>query len=162
MLSLLGYKNDFPGVCYYSEKSIWASICPDPNKIFKSKNLKSSNKFSKKEIIKFREKYLAKNLSLSYKDPIKIVRGIGQYLIDENGRKYLDTVNNIAHVGHENTNVVNAGQKQMGILNTNTRYLHPNIIKLSLEILKKFPKKLCKIFFVNSGSEANEVAIRLL
>lgn len=162
MLSLLGYKNDFPGVCYYSEKSIWASICPDPNKIFKSKNLKSSNKFSKKEIIKFREKYLAKNLSLSYKDPIKIVRGIGQYLIDENGRKYLDTVNNIAHVGHENTNVVNAGQKQMGILNTNTRYLHPNIIKLSLEILKKFPKKLCKIFFVNSGSEANELAIRLM
>ena len=50
----------------------------------------------------------------------------------------------------------------MGILNTNTRYLHPNIIKLSLEILKKFPKKLCKIFFVNSGSEANELAIRLM
>ena len=162
MLSLLGYKNDFPGVCYYSEKNIWASICPDPNKIFKSKNLKSSNKFSKEEIIKFREKYLAKNLSLSYKEPIRIVRGIGQYLIDENGRKYLDTVNNIAHVGHENINVVNAGQKQMGILNTNTRYLHPNIIKLSLEILKKFPKKLCKIFFVNSGSEANELAIRLM
>ena len=162
MLSLLDYKNDFPGVCYYNEKNIWASICPNPNKIFKSKNLKMQNHFSNQKLMDLRKKYLTKNLSLSYKKPIKIVRGIGQYLIDENGRKYLDTVNNIPHVGHENTSVVSAGQKQMGILNTNTRYLHPNIIKLSQEILKKFPKKLCKIFFVNSGSEANELAIRLI
>ena len=87
---------------------------------------------------------------------------MGQYLINTNGRKYLDTVNNIAHVGHENNNVVRAGQKQMAVLNTNTRYLHNNIIKLSEEILKTFPKKLCKVYFVNSGSEANELAIRLM
>ena len=162
MLSLLHYKNDFPGVCYYNEKNIWASICPNPNMIFKSKNLKMNNQFSNEKLIDLRKKYLGKNLSLSYSQPIKIIRGIDQYLIDENGRKYLDTVNNIAHVGHENINVVNAGQKQMGVLNTNTRYLHPNIIKLSQHILKTFPKKLCKIYFVNSGSEANELAIRLM
>jgi|TARA_B100000959_G_scaffold282761_1_gene349925 4-aminobutyrate aminotransferase-like enzyme/Ser/Thr protein kinase RdoA (MazF antagonist) len=162
MLNLLDFKNDFPGVCYYSEKSIWSSICPDPNKIFKSKNLNTNNQDSNEVLISLRKKYLGKNLSLSYNKPIKIVRGKDQYLIDDNGRKYLDTVNNIAHVGHENENVVKAGQKQMAILNTNTRYLHPNLIRLSEEILKTFPKKLSTIYFVNSGSEANELAIRLM
>ena len=162
MLSLLDFKNDFPGVCYYSEKSVWSSICPDPNKIFKSKNLNTNNQDSNEVLINLRKKYLGKNLSLSYNKPIKFVRGKDQYLIDDNGRKYLDTVNNIAHVGHENENVVKAGQKQMAILNTNTRYLHPNLIRLSEEILKTFPKKLSTIYFVNSGSEANELAIRLM
>ena len=162
MLSLLDFNNDFPGVCFFSEKNIWSSICPDPNKIIKAKNLISTNQFSNEVLINNRKKYLAKNLSLSYNSPINIVRGMGQYLINANGRKYLDTVNNIAHVGHENNNVVRAGQKQMAVLNTNTRYLHNNIIKLSQEILKTFPKKLCKVYFVNSGSEANELAIRLM
>jgi len=162
MLSLLNFKNDFPGVCYYSEKNIWSSICPDPNKIIKDKSLLINSQISNEVLINHRKKYLGENLSLSYNKPINIVRGMGQYLIDTNGRKYLDTVNNIAHVGHENENVVKAGQKQMGILNTNTRYLHHNIIKLSKEILKTFPKKLSKIYFVNSGSEANELAIRLM
>ena len=162
ILSLLDFKTDFPGVCYYSEKSVWSSICPDPNKIFKSKNLNTNNQDSNEVLINLRKKYLGKNLSLSYNKPIKFVRGKDQYLIDDNGRKYLDTVNNIAHVGHENENVVKAGQKQMAILNTNTRYLHPNLIRLSEEILKTFPKKLSTIYFVNSGSEANELAIRLM
>jgi 4-aminobutyrate aminotransferase-like enzyme len=162
MLSLLNFKNDFPGVCYYSEKSVWGSICPDPNKIFKTKALNKNHEDSNELLIKMREKYLGKNLSLSYNKPIKIVRGKGQYLINDHGRKYLDTVNNIAHVGHENENVVKAGQKQMSILNTNTRYLHPNLIRLSEEILKTFPKKLSTIYYVNSGSEANELAIRLM
>jgi len=162
MLSLLDFKNDFPGVCYSSEKNIWSSICPDPNKIFKSKNLYKNNQDSNEVLINLRKKYLGKNLSLSYNKPIKIVRGKDQYLIDDNGRKYLDTVNNIAHVGHENENVVKVGQKQMAILNTNTRYLHPNLIRLSEELLNRFPKKLGTVFFVNSGSEANELAIRLM
>ena len=162
MLSLLDFKNDFPGVCYSSEKNIWSSICPDPNKIFKSKNLYKNNQDSNEVLINLRKKYLGKNLSLSYNKPIKIVRGKDQYLIDDNGRKYLDTVNNIAHVGHENENVVKVGQKQMAILNTNNRYLHPNLIRLSEELLNRFPKKLGTVFFVNSGSEANELAIRLM
>ena len=53
-----------------------------------------------------------------------MVRGAGQYLMDSMGRKYLDTVNNVAHVGHENYKVVKAGQEQMALINTNSRYLH--------------------------------------
>ena len=59
-------------------------------------------------------------MSLQYNVPFKMVRGDGAWLIDQGGRKYLDTVNNVAHVGHEHPAVVKAGQQQMSILNTNT------------------------------------------
>ena len=83
-------------------------------------------------------------------------------MIDNFGKKYLDTVNNVAHVGHENFNVVKAGQNQMAMLNTNTRYLHENINNLAKEILETLPKELSVLHFVNSGSEANELAIRMI
>ena len=73
----------------------------------------------------------------------------------------MDTVNNIAHVGHQNINVLKAAKDQIGVLNTNTRYLHDEIISLSKNLAAKFPKKLSKIYLVNSGSEANELAIRI-
>jgi 4-aminobutyrate aminotransferase-like enzyme len=101
-------------------------------------------------------------MSLQYKTPLHIVKGDNQYLIDAVGRKYLDTVNNVAHVGHENFNVVKAGQHQMALLNTNTRYLHENITTLAKEILETLPKELSVLHFVNSGSEANELAIRMI
>jgi 4-aminobutyrate aminotransferase-like enzyme len=113
------------------------------------------------KLIRLRKKYLGANLMLSYQTPLHIVRGFNQFLFDNYGRKYLDTVNNIAHVGHQNINVVKSAKKQLGILNTNTRYLHKEILDLSEKILRKFPKKLSKIYFVNSGSEANELAIRM-
>lgn len=78
------------------------------------------------------------------------------------GQKYLDTVNNVAHVGHENFEVVKAGQNQMALLNTNTRYLHENINVLAQELLETLPKELSVLHFVNSGSEANELAIRMI
>lgn len=116
---------------------------------------------SNKELIKYRNKHLGKNLSLSYKKPLKIIRGKGQYLYDENDVAYLDCVNNVCHVGHCHPKVVQAGQKQMAMLNTNTRYLHNNIINYSEKLLAKFPPELDVCFFVNSGSEANELALRL-
>ena len=74
---------------------------------------------------------------------------------------YLDTVNNVAHVGHEHPRVVAAGQRQMAVLNTNTRYLHENLVKFVGELLTTMPAQLNVAFLVNSGSEANELALRL-
>lgn len=113
------------------------------------------------QIIDFRQAHLGKTLSLSYQKPIKIVRGEGAYLFDENGQAYLDMVNNVCHVGHCHPKVVAAGQKQMALLNTNTRYLHDNLVNFSKELLSTFPKELSVCMFVNSGSEANELAMRL-
>jgi 4-aminobutyrate aminotransferase-like enzyme len=104
---------------------------------------------------------LGKSLSISYAKPLKILRGERQYLMDDLGQRYLDTVNNVAHVGHEHPKVVKAGQQQMAILNTNTRYLHEGILDFARELLATLPKELSVLHFVNSGSEANELALRM-
>tara|TARA_B100000401_G_scaffold423399_1_gene351247 strand:+ start:24 stop:1436 length:1413 start_codon:yes stop_codon:yes gene_type:complete len=159
---MLDYKIDFPGVCYFNQIDVWKDLCPDPNLLFKSKNLGLDKSNSPEELIKHRKNHLGKSLKLHYDEPLYIVRGEGVYLMDNNGRKYLDTVNNVAHVGHENESVVEKGKSQMSILNTNSRYLHKNINELSKELLKTLPSKLSVVHFVNSGSEANELAIRMM
>jgi 4-aminobutyrate aminotransferase-like enzyme/Ser/Thr protein kinase RdoA (MazF antagonist) len=161
LLSKLNYRQDFPGVSYYSEIEIFKSLCPDPNLIFKNQNLKSYENLDLNKIINYRKSHLGKNLSLQYEKPLYISKGEGVYLIDYNGEKYLDTLNNIAHVGHENSNVVKVAQNQIALLNTNTRYLHKNIIELTENLLSFFPKELSVVYYVNSGSEANELAIRM-
>ncbi len=160
ILDILGSEHDFPGVAFDKEVSTWKSICPDPNLIFRESGLVPVEE-NNSEILKFRKDHLGKSLSLSYDEPLKILRGSGVYLLDNKGRKYLDTVNNVAHVGHENYRVVKAGQEQMGVLNTNTRYLHENINRFAEELLKTFPDQLSVAHFVNSGSEANELAMRM-
>jgi len=162
MLSMLGYSIDFPGVTYYNQIDVWTSICPDPNLLFKSDVLQQQEAISNDRLIQYRKQHLGKSLSLQYKTPIKMVRGSWRYLIDQYGRKYLDTVNNVAHVGHEHPTVVKAGQEQMALLNTNSRYLHDNINKLAEELLETLPPELSVLHFVNSGSEANELAIRMV
>lgn len=162
MLSLLNYKIDFPGVAFYNQIDVWKSICPNPNLLFNSNGLKQAETSSNDELIAFRKQHLGKSLSLQYNQPIKMVRGLGQYLMDQYGRKYLDTVNNVAHVGHENYKVVKAGQEQMALINTNSRYLHENINELAKELLETLPPELNVLHFVNSGSEANELAIRMV
>lgn len=131
MLSMLEYTNDFPGVTYFNQLPVWQSICPDPNLLFNVDMLNQKEEITNDELITYRKKHLGKSLSLQYKVPIKMVRGAGQYLIDQFGRKYLDTVNNVAHVGHEHPKVVKAGQNQIALLNTNSRYLHKNISCIS-------------------------------
>ncbi len=161
LLSLFDLKTDFPGVAYLKEIDVWKSICPNPNLLFKSEELNQNNSISNNDLIKYRKQHLGKSLSLQYKTPIKMVRGSGVYLIDQFGNKYLDTVNNVAHVGHENYNVVKAGQQQMSLINTNSRYLHENINELAKELIETLPPELNVLHFVNSGSEANELAIRM-
>lgn len=108
-----------------------------------------------------RHRLLGHNLSIAYRKPVTIVRGEMQYLYDDTGRKFLDAYNNVAHVGHCHPRVVAAGQRQMSILNTNTRYLHDYILNYAEQLLAKLPSRLSVCYFVNSGSEANELALRL-
>lgn len=161
MLDLLGNEVNFPGVATPQEVDIWKSICPDPNLIFKQENLAPQRATPLEDLQAYRKQHLGKSLSLSYQEPLKMVRGAGAYLIDHTGRKYLDTVNNVAHVGHEHPKVVAAGQQQMALLNTNTRYLHDNINEFAAALLATFPADLSVVHFVNSGSEANELALRM-
>lgn len=162
MLSMLDYEIDFPGVAYFRQINVFEGLCPDPNFLFKLKSLSSKPSYGASLLLDFRKKHLGRGMSLSYDEPIHIVRGSGAYLFDSTGRKYLDTVNNVAHVGHEHHKVVRAGQAQMSVLNTNTRYLHENVAELAKELMRSLPGELSVFHFVNSGSEANELALRMI
>ncbi|MCC6724427.1 MAG: aminotransferase class III-fold pyridoxal phosphate-dependent enzyme, partial [Saprospiraceae bacterium] len=162
MLDLMDWEGDFPGVAFPRWREVWKSICPDPwLLLFGEPSPPPPAGLAASQILDFRREHLGKNLSVSYRKPLNMQRGWRQYLFDDTGRRYLDTVNNVAHVGHEHPRVVRAGQRQMAVLNTNTRYLHENIIRFSEELLATFPKELSVAFIVNSGSEANELAMRL-
>ncbi len=113
------------------------------------------------ELAAARRRVLGSNLGLSYEEPLHVVRGAAQYLFDEHGWASLDGVNNVCHVGHCHPGTVAAGAKQMATLNTNTRYLHDNVLRLAERLLAKLPDHLQVCFFVCSGSEANELALRL-
>ena len=116
---------------------------------------------SKADILTSRQRHLGPSLSVSYQEPLKIMRGSGQFLYDEAARPYLDCVNNVCHVGHSHPLVVEAAARQMALLNTNTRYLHDNIIRYAERLTATLPDPLNVCFFVNSGSEANDLALRL-
>ncbi|MDH4033694.1 MAG: aminotransferase class III-fold pyridoxal phosphate-dependent enzyme, partial [candidate division Zixibacteria bacterium] len=112
-------------------------------------------------ILSERESLIGSSLSVAYREPLKIVRGYLQYLCDDKGLRYLDAVNNVPHVGHCHPKVVAAGQKQMALLNTNTRYLHAYLTEYAARLTATLPGDLSVCYFVCSGSEANELAIRL-
>tara|TARA_Y100001001_G_scaffold98792_1_gene96590 strand:- start:794 stop:2020 length:1227 start_codon:yes stop_codon:yes gene_type:complete len=99
--------------------------------------------------------------SLFYSEPLHIVRGEDVWLYDAEGKKYLDVYNNVAHVGHSNPYVVEAITRQAKALNTNTRYLHENIVDLAEKITKLMPGELSVCYFVCSGSEANDLALQI-
>jgi 4-aminobutyrate aminotransferase-like enzyme len=117
--------------------------------------------FTSDQTLEYRRQFIAPSLSLSYQQPLKIVHGSGQFLYADDGRPYLDCVNNVAHVGHCHPRVVQAVHVQMAALNTNTRYLHDNIVGYARRLCAKLPDPLSVCFFVNSGSEANDLALRL-
>ncbi len=123
---------------------------------------RTSKPLQKDDILAARRRHLNPALSISYKKPLHIVRGQGQYLYDAQGRAYLDCVNNVCHVGHSHPAVVAALAYQATLLNTNTRYLHENIVRLAERLTEKMPGDLSVWFFVNSGSEANDLALRLV
>lgn len=113
------------------------------------------------EILIQRQDRIGRSLSLSYEKPLHIVRGSGQYLYDASDVTYLDCVNNVCHVGHCRPEVVQAANEQMKQLNTNTRYLHENIVRYAQRLTATLPDPLEVCFFLNSGSEANDLALRL-
>ncbi|HET8778028.1 MAG TPA: aminotransferase class III-fold pyridoxal phosphate-dependent enzyme, partial [Candidatus Limnocylindria bacterium] len=98
---------------------------------------------------------------LSYRRPLHLVRGRGVWLEDADGRRYLDAYNNVPVVGHAHPRVVDAIARQSSLLNTNTRYLHEHVVELAERISATMPAELNTVMFVNSGSEANDLAWRI-
>lgn len=109
-----------------------------------------------------RHRHISPILSVSYKGPIQMASAAFQYMYDAQGNTFLDAYNNIPHVGHSHPRVVEAGQRQMARLNTNTRYLYDQLPAYAEKLLATFPKALNKVYFVNSGSAASDLAMRMV
>ena len=160
MTDMLGLKAGFNGVGEKSLWPVWSEICPDPNFIFQLAP-ESFELLDDSDLLERRQQLLGPSLSISYRNKLNIIRGQGAYLFDHTGRQYLDCVNNICHVGHCHPHVVNAMQCQAKVLNTNTRYLHRTILDFAERITETLPDPLSVVYFVNSGTEANELALRI-
>jgi 4-aminobutyrate aminotransferase-like enzyme/Ser/Thr protein kinase RdoA (MazF antagonist) len=116
---------------------------------------------SSTDLLTSRRRHIGPSLSLAYQRPLHIVSGSRQYLYDSDGRRYLDCVNNVAHVGHSHPRVVRAASEQMAILNTNTRYVHELLVEYAERLTRMLPAPLSVAYLVCTGSEANELALRL-
>jgi 4-aminobutyrate aminotransferase-like enzyme/Ser/Thr protein kinase RdoA (MazF antagonist) len=149
--------SDLPGVALSDEADVWRSICPDPNLLLGLPRGVAARS-PRPDIAARRRVVMSQALSDT---GLHIVRGSGPYLYDADGTEYLDLVNNVAHVGHCHPRVVEAGARQMAVLNTNTRYLHQSVIDYARRLAATLPDPLHVCFFVNSGSEANDLALRL-
>lgn len=108
-----------------------------------------------------RQKVLGPAYRLFYQNPVHLVRGEGVYLYDKQGQQYLDAYNNVACVGHCHPHVVAAISKQLALLNTHTRYLHEDVLVYAERMLALLPSSIGHIMFTCSGSEANDLALRV-
>lgn len=161
-LTLEGLGNDWPGVADPDEAALWRAICPNPAAILNLPDAKTAFvPTTKADILAGRKAHFGSNLSLSYSDPVMLVRGWQHHLFDEWGRPYLDAYNNVPHVGHAHPRIQTVAADQLRRLNSNTRYLHPAQTAFADKLLSKLPDAFEVCFFVNSGSEANELALRL-
>lgn len=114
-----------------------------------------------RELTAKRERLLGESYRLFYRRPVHLVKGLGQYLWDANGNKYLDVYNNVASIGHCHPAVIAAVNEQMQSLNTHTRYLHERILSYSEELLETMPSEINKAMYMCTGSEANDLAMRI-
>lgn len=159
---LLGLDCAFPGVAEPSRRDVWLALSPDPNLIARIPQERFPPPApAKADTLAARRRRLGRNLSVAYRDPVKAVRGWMQYLFDDEGRRFLDAYNNVPHVGHCHPRVVRAAQEQMAVLNTNTRYLHDLLNQFADHLCATLPAPLSACYFLNSASEANELAVRL-
>ena len=162
IVDLLDLDCDFPGVCRASERNVWCALSPDPAVIAGvPATAFPAAEPDKSATLAARHRVIGPNLSIGYRDPVKVIRGWMQYLYDESGRRYIDAYNNVPHVGHCHPRVVQAAADQMRVLNTNTRYLHDTLVRYAERLTATLPDPLRVCYFVNSGSEANELALRL-
>ena len=114
-----------------------------------------------RELIARRDKALGPAYRLFYEEPLHLVRGEGVWLYDKTGRAWLDAYNNVASLGHSHPKVVEAVTCQLGTLNTHTRYLHEGVVNYAERLLAKLPDTLGHVMFTCTGSEANDLALRI-
>jgi 4-aminobutyrate aminotransferase-like enzyme/Ser/Thr protein kinase RdoA (MazF antagonist) len=158
----LGVRGYWPINVHPDDAQTWKAMFPNPARLLGLACADTDASPTPVADLRSKRKQLfGENLKLSYREPIVAARGWRHFLFDSWGRPYLDAYNNVPHVGHCHPRIAAAAARQAGILSTNTRYLHPSVIEYAEALVAKFPEPLQVCYFVNSASEANELALRL-
>jgi 4-aminobutyrate aminotransferase-like enzyme/Ser/Thr protein kinase RdoA (MazF antagonist) len=162
IVDLLGMAENFPGVCRASELPIWRPLSPSANALLRLPGGDfPQDRIGADVALAGRQRRIGPSVRVAYREPLRIVRGWMQHLFDWSGRRYLDAYNNVPHVGHSHPRVVAAAAAQLRVLNTNTRYLQDGLDAFAERLTATLPDPLRVCYFVNSGTEANELALRL-
>jgi 4-aminobutyrate aminotransferase-like enzyme/Ser/Thr protein kinase RdoA (MazF antagonist) len=162
IVDLLGLGAGFPGVCRASELPIWRSLSPSANALLRLAGGDfPGDGIGTDAALAARQGRIGPSVRVAYREPLRIARGWMQHLFDWSGRRYLDAYNNVPHVGHSHPRVAEAAATQMRVLNTNTRYLQDALDAYAERLTATLPHPLRVCYFLNSGTEANELALRL-
>src|SRR5471032_3640763 len=108
-----------------------------------------------------RQRVLGPSYKLFYEEPIHLVRAEGVHMYDVQDNQYLDVYNNVPSVGHCHPHVVEAIVRQASTLNTHTRYLHENVLNFAEKLIGTMPAELSQVMFTCTGSESNDLALRI-
>jgi 4-aminobutyrate aminotransferase-like enzyme/Ser/Thr protein kinase RdoA (MazF antagonist) len=146
-----------PGLATPALAQGWLALCPHPGPLL---GLPATER-PKPTLLARRRAVIPQAQPVYYAAPPEIVRGLGQYLYDAHGRAYLDCVNNVAVIGHSHPRVTAAAAHQLRLLNTNSRFLYENMTLFAERLAALLPAPLERVFLVSTGSEANDLALRL-
>jgi 4-aminobutyrate aminotransferase-like enzyme/Ser/Thr protein kinase RdoA (MazF antagonist) len=155
-----GAELDAPLFCTPSRASAWQALCPSPATLL-GLACDAEPELDAKTLLERRDASFARTQKHYYVDPPRIERGWRNHLIDMHGRSYLDMLNNVAVLGHGHPRMAAVAARQWSLLNTNSRFNYAAVAEFSERLLKLAPQGMDRVFLVNSGSEANDLAIRL-
>jgi 4-aminobutyrate aminotransferase-like enzyme/Ser/Thr protein kinase RdoA (MazF antagonist) len=141
-------------------KAVWDQLCPDPAALW---GLEPAPRPDDVEsIVRIRTQHLGRSQRYYYEQPVNLVDSHGVWLRDENGAAYLDAINNVTHVGHANEYVASAVAAQMQRLNTNSRFVYAALAQYAQRLAGLLPDPLEVVYFACTGSEANDLALRIV
>jgi 4-aminobutyrate aminotransferase-like enzyme/Ser/Thr protein kinase RdoA (MazF antagonist) len=148
-----------PGLAPASLAEPWLALCPDPSALVGAPV--AAARADAAALLERRLRHVASPQEHYYAAPPQVERGLGQFLYDEDGRAYLDAVNNVAVLGHSHPAVTAAATRQLRLLNTNSRFLYASMARFAERLAALVPDPLDTVFLVSTGSEANDLALRL-
>ena len=142
-----------------AEAEVWAQRCPDPAQLFRLPRPVVLDDVA--TVTSIRQAHLASSQRAYYVEPMNVVSARGTWFTDSYGRRYLDAINNVTHVGHGHPHVVQAATRQLRRLNTNSRFTYSALAHYAERLAATLPDPLEVVFFACTGSEANDLALRI-